>query len=100
MRPGEKASFFTIVSADETSHWIVNAREAHLTATLAIMAEPLTANQRRFSVVTIVHYHSWAGPVYFNMIRPFHHLVVGGMTRAGANGHLTSQTQRMDHVRP
>jgi len=34
-------------------------------------------------VVTVVRYHAWNGPVYFNMIRPFHHLVVGRMAAAG-----------------
>jgi len=28
-----------------------------------------------------VHYRSWAGPVYFNTIRPFHHIVVGSMMK-------------------
>ncbi|MGE6761631.1 DUF2867 domain-containing protein [Corallococcus interemptor] len=30
------------------------------------------------------HYRNWAGPVYFNVIRPFHHLVVARMARHGA----------------
>jgi hypothetical protein len=42
--------------------------------------------KRRFHVVTIVHYNNLAGPVYFNVIRPFHHLVVKQMARRGAHG--------------
>jgi len=38
----------------------------------------------RYYIVTIVHYLHWTGPVYFNLIRPFHHLVVARMARAGA----------------
>jgi len=30
-----------------------------------------------------VHYKNWAGPAYFNLIRPFHHLRVWRMTRMG-----------------
>ncbi|MCP5103876.1 MAG: DUF2867 domain-containing protein, partial [bacterium] len=33
-------------------------------------------------VVTIVHYKHWTGPVYFNLIRPFHHLVIRRMMKA------------------
>ena len=33
--------------------------------------------------LTVVHYKHWTGPVYFNVIRPFHHLVVRQMARAG-----------------
>lgn len=84
MQPGARAGFFTIADALEDRYWIACASEAHLTAHLAIVAEPVDENLRRFHVVTIVHYHSWAGPLYFNLIRPFHHLVVGGMMRAGA----------------
>jgi uncharacterized protein DUF2867 len=34
-------------------------------------------------VVTNVHYHNWAGPVYLQVIRPFHHVVVTRMAQAG-----------------
>ncbi|MEV4094105.1 DUF2867 domain-containing protein [Streptosporangium saharense] len=33
-------------------------------------------------VAVVVHYHRWTGPVYFTVIRPFHHLVA----RAGVRG--------------
>lgn len=36
-------------------------------------------------VVTVVHYRNWKGPLYFNLIRPFHHLVLGGMTTYAAS---------------
>ena len=35
--------------------------------------------------VPIVDYRHWTGPVYFNVIRPFHHLVVAAMLRSAAN---------------
>ncbi|MCP4630164.1 MAG: DUF2867 domain-containing protein [bacterium] len=36
----------------------------------------LDSKTNRFYVITVVHYKHWTGPVYFNLIRPFHHLVV------------------------
>lgn len=82
MNPGEKATFFTVTMAEEERCWVAEAAESHLTAYLGVVVEPVTA-VNRFYVVTIVHYHKWAGPVYFNVIRPFHHLVVCHMAKAG-----------------
>jgi hypothetical protein len=45
----------------------------------------LTGDHKRFHVVTIVHYRRWTGPVYFNVIRPFHHLVVYQMAKSAAS---------------
>lgn len=83
MTPGQRAAFFTVREADEETYWLADVRDQHLNAALAVIAAPLPDGRRRFSVLTIVHYNNWAGPVYFNVIRPFHHLVVGSMTRAG-----------------
>ncbi|GIH93074.1 DUF2867 domain-containing protein [Planobispora siamensis] len=79
--PGGKLAFFTVTEAEEDRYFVAGATESHLTAWLAVVAEP-----GRFRVVTIVKYHRWTGPVYFNVIRPFHHLVVTRMARAGARG--------------
>lgn len=81
MRRGEKATFFTVEAAEADRYWLVCADEPHLAAYLGIVAQPLTATRRRFYVTTIVHYHQWTGLVYFNVIRPFHHLVVHSMAR-------------------
>lgn len=86
MTPGEAAAFFTVTHAEEEGHWVAAATDRHLTAHLGVVVEPLDGARRRFHVVTVVHYHNWAGPVYFNVIRPFHHLVVAQMIRAGARG--------------
>ncbi|NMO19933.1 DUF2867 domain-containing protein [Pyxidicoccus fallax] len=86
MTPGSAASFFTVRHAEEEHAWVVAVEDKHLVATLAVVAEPNPAGgaRRRFHVVTLVHYRNWAGPVYFNVIRPFHHVVVGGMARNAA----------------
>lgn len=81
---GDKMAFFTVVMAAEEAYWFASAAEAHLTAHLGVVVEPVGNGQRRFHVLTIVHYHNWTGPVYFNVIRPFHHLVVRQMALAGA----------------
>jgi hypothetical protein len=39
----------------------------------------------RFYVFTTVYYKHWTGPVYFNLIRPLHHLAVPRMARYGLN---------------
>ncbi|MEM7343469.1 MAG: DUF2867 domain-containing protein [Chloroflexota bacterium] len=83
LTPGDAAAFFTVKAAQEEAYWFVGATESHLTAHLGVIVEPLAAQQRRFHVVTVVHYHRWTGPVYFNVIRPFHHLVVHRMMQAG-----------------
>ncbi|MCB0036824.1 MAG: DUF2867 domain-containing protein [Anaerolineales bacterium] len=83
MLPGQKATFFEVKAAAEERLWIAAASESHLTAHLGVVVEPLAGSRKRFHVLTIVHYHRWTGPVYFNVIRPFHHLVVGQMVKAG-----------------
>jgi hypothetical protein len=83
MTPGEKLAFFNVRVAKENEYFVAEATDKHLTASLGVVVEPLKDGLKRFHVLTIVHYHNWAGPVYFNVIRPFHHLVVGGMARAG-----------------
>jgi hypothetical protein len=87
MIPGEKAAFFTVTLAEEGRCWVAEAAESHLTAYLGVVMEPLStrvpSTENRFHVLTIVHYHKWTGPVYFNVIRPFHHLVVRNMAKAG-----------------
>jgi hypothetical protein len=83
--PGE-ALFFQLVSGDPDSHWLgVSPPDTHLSAYFGVVAERLPATgPRRFYVVTLVHYLRWTGPVYFNLIRPFHHLVVHSMMRSAA----------------
>jgi hypothetical protein len=84
--PGTPAGFFTVRHAEEERVWVVSAEDTHLEATLAVVVEPEATGgpRKRFHVVTLVHYRKWTGPVYFNVIRPFHHLVVGGMARSAA----------------
>ena len=84
MQAGGKVAFFKVRIAEEEHYWVVEAEDSHLHASLGVVVELLQGDQKKFYVITVVHYHNWAGPVYFNVIRPFHHIVVGSMVRAGA----------------
>ena len=83
MQSGRKIAFFTVRMAEEERYWVAEAEDSHLRAALGVIVEPLPNDRKKFYVITVVHYHNWAGPVYFNAIRPFHHLVVGSMVKAG-----------------
>ena len=81
---GEVVTFFTVRMAKEKHYWVGETPEdKHLRAYFCITVESLDQYCRQFHVATIVHYKHWTGPIYFNLIRPFHHLVVGRMMRAG-----------------
>lgn len=82
--PGDMGSFFKVKGGEEERYWIAGATEKHLSGYLAIAAEPLPDGMKRFHVATIVHYRHWTGRVYFNLIRPFHHVVVWAMVRHAA----------------
>ncbi len=92
---GDEVTFFTVRLAKEERYWISETPEdKHLKAYFAVIVDPLAEDRKCFHVVTIVHYKHWTGPVYFNLIRPFHHLVVRQMMRAGvaANPSNISET--------
>jgi hypothetical protein len=81
MSTGTESQFliFQVIATQEDAYWFAQASESHLNATLGVSCESLPDGHNRFYVVTLVHYHRWTGRVYFNTIRPFHHLVVGAM---------------------
>ena len=82
--PGDPATFFTVRMAREDQYWIAETPDdKHLKAYFGIVVEPLHGNLRRFYLITTINYKHWTGPVYFNLIRPFHHLVVWRMAKAG-----------------
>jgi hypothetical protein len=85
-QPGETASFFTVRYAEKDQYWIAETPDdKHLRAFVGIFKQRVNQQENRFHVMTIVHYKHWTGPVYFNVIRPFHHLVVKQMALAGAS---------------
>jgi len=81
-KPGENVTFFIVRCAKEDAFWISETPEdKHLKAYFGVVIEPLGDFINRFHVITTVYYKHWTGPVYFNLIRPFHHLVVSRMAR-------------------
>jgi len=83
-KPGEAVTFFTVRCAKENIYWISETpNDKHLRAYFGVVKESLSNSTNRFHVVTTVFYKHWTGPVYFNLIRPFHHLVVSRMARHG-----------------
>jgi hypothetical protein len=83
--PEDNVSFFIVRKAEEDSFWVSETPpDKHLTAYFVVMADKQSTGLTRFEVVTAIRYLHWTGPVYFNLIRPFHHLVVSQMMRAGA----------------
>lgn len=79
--PGEKDAFFTVVRGEEDHYLLLKVTDNHLIGYLAI----ITDNERpaTFKVVTLVQFLRPAGRFYYNLIRPFHHLVMLSMCRAG-----------------
>ena len=80
--PGAWATIFRVEAAEEDRYWIGVATDRHLAARIAIVREPV-GDGVRFLFVRVVQHRNWAGPVYLACIRPFHHMVVGSMIRAG-----------------
>jgi hypothetical protein len=93
--PGDKALFFIVREAEEDRFWVSETPpDNHLMAYFGVVAQTLKDGMTRFGVFTTVRYLHWTGPVYFNLIRPFHHLVVARMMRAGIaapKGGLTTE---------
>lgn len=85
-KPGESASFFIVRNAKENVYWISETPEdKHLKAYFGVVSEKLGDRLTKFHVFTSVKFLHWTGPVYFNLIRPFHHLVVSRMMKAGVS---------------
>ena len=82
--PGENATFFIVKQAEEDRYWVAETPEdKHLKACFGVVVEKRDLSLNRFHVFTTITYLHWTGPVYFNLIRPFHHLVVSKMMKAG-----------------
>jgi len=82
-KPGQSLQVFVVAQAKEDEYWISELMEdKHLRGWVAVLAEPSTlaetaaAGVREFHLVTVVRYKHWTGWLYFNLIRPFHHLIV------------------------
>jgi hypothetical protein len=80
--PGDPCRTFTVTCGRDGEYLAVHHADKHLRADLLMAREWLGDGINRFHVGTIVHHAHWTGPVYFAIIRPFHHLVVKMTMRA------------------
>ena len=78
---GEPVGFFKVVRGEEDHYLLLEVSDNHLIGYLAIITD--NARPAEFKVVTLVRYLRPAGRFYFTVIRPFHHLVLLSMCRAG-----------------
>jgi len=85
-RPGERVSFFTVQRVEPGKYWIGEAVDKHLACSLAMYVGTGDDGRSLRHVMTIVHYRRLTGRVYFNLIRPFHHLIAGAAARHAAKG--------------
>lgn len=81
--PGDRLAFFSVSAGQEDAFLVLTAEDTHLTGHLIVEVDPSdTGTERRFRVITAVHYRRWTGRLYFNIIRPFHHLIMHRMVAA------------------
>ena len=83
--PGERVTgLFSVLAAEESGqepYWISIARDKHLDVAIALLVSPRDNGLRLFSLCTVVWYKSCLGPVYYNVIRCFHHILAAAMLR-------------------
>ncbi|MBU1418076.1 MAG: DUF2867 domain-containing protein [Proteobacteria bacterium] len=85
--PGGNASIFIVRDAKEDVYWVAETPEdKQLKAFFGVVAEKVSNHRTRYHVFTSIKYIHWTGPVYFNLIRSFHHIVVSSMMKAGIKG--------------
>jgi hypothetical protein len=79
--PGEKNVFFTVMRGEEDRYLLLEVTDNHLIGYLAF----ITDNERpaTIKVVTLIKFLRPAGRFYYNLIRPFHHVIMLSMCRAG-----------------
>jgi len=73
---------YKVVDCIDDFFWLGVISDSHLTAHLGVLKKKNSGDSANFYVFSIVHYHGFAGKFYFNLIRPFHHLVVHWMMTA------------------
>ncbi|MFG1621470.1 DUF2867 domain-containing protein [Kribbella sp. NPDC049227] len=80
--PGEKVAFFTVMRGEEDHYLLLEISDNHLIGYLAFITDNAKP-ESEFKAVTLVKYLRPAGRFYYNLIRPFHHIVVLSMAQAG-----------------
>jgi hypothetical protein len=74
------------IPAKNENETILQMADKHLTAELSCHIENIIDNKLKISIITLVHYHNVFGKIYFNVIKPFHRIIVKTiMKRSVAN---------------
>ncbi|WP_319759302.1 DUF2867 domain-containing protein [Maridesulfovibrio sp.] len=81
---GGQVDFFNSVGFEADKFWLGAVEDTHLTGYIGVVLESAENGIHLYHVFTIVHYTHWTGPVYFNLIKPFSHLVVYCMANYAA----------------
>ncbi len=79
--PGGQAAIFNVLAAEEERYWLASAQDAMIIGYVGVIREPLENGLSRFHLLSGARYRRWTGRIYFNVIRPFHHIVVRCMGR-------------------
>lgn len=83
--PGDKCQSFTVTHGKDNEFIAMFNEDKHLSAHLIMASVPQPDGNNRFYVGTIVHHKHWTGPVYFTIIKPFHHLIVWRILKVGVS---------------
>ena len=81
---GQEALFFTVADSDGETYWVAIGEESHLGAALGVLVQPQDGQEgmKQFHLITVVRYRNWAGSIYFNLIRPFHYLIISAAMKS------------------
>ncbi|MDR1197770.1 MAG: DUF2867 domain-containing protein [Prevotellaceae bacterium] len=69
------------IPAKRENETVIQLADRHLTTELSCRIENILDNKLKISIITLVHYHNTFGKVYFNVIKPFHKIIVKTMMK-------------------
>jgi hypothetical protein len=64
------------ILAKSDNETVIQLTDKHLTAELSCCAENITDEYMKIKIITLVHYHNVSGKIYFNIIKPFHIIIL------------------------
>ena len=74
---GASETKFIVTHGDRNRYWVSRApADRHLEAKIAVILSSAEGEKKTYKLITWVKYLHWTGKLYFNLIRPFHHMIV------------------------
>lgn len=80
IRENKSYKIFSVVSKSQ-NETVLKLSDKHLDAYMSIFIANQDNNFQTLYSITVVHFHNRLGYVYFNIIRPFHAIVVKSMLK-------------------